>query len=120
MPNGTATADYSDQRRSERDEVFLRTTLSYGKKIGISGQLVNISPHGCMIRTLEPFTAESMIRVLLPQTGEVAAQVKWALGGRIGCAFETPFSEPDYARLLAAIKSARPNWQFAMKTLSRP
>jgi hypothetical protein len=107
-----ATSDFSDQRRSERDEVFLRTVLAVGKKSGISAQVVNMSAHGCMARTLEPMTQDSKVRILLPFAGDVAATVVWSLGGRIGCAFDIPFEDREYPKVLAAIKTAKPNWQF--------
>jgi hypothetical protein len=107
------SSDFSDQRRSERDEVFLRTALATGKKSGISTQLVNISAHGFMARTLEPMAQNSKIRILLPFAGEVAATVVWSLGGRIGCAFDISIEDREYPKILAAIKTAKPNWQFA-------
>ena len=113
MSDPTAKVDYNDLRRSDRDEVFLRTTLSMGKKISISAQLVNISAHGFMARTLEPFTSDSRIRIMLPVVGDVGARVIWALGGRIGCSFETPFDVKEFPKIVAGIKSAKPNWQFS-------
>lgn len=97
-------------RRDTRDEVFLRTTLSNGRKTGISGQLVNISTSGFMVRTLETFAAEHALRIHLPLVGDVPGRVVWALGGRVGCAFEAPFDDKIYHRLLGAIRAARPNW----------
>jgi PilZ domain. len=108
-----ATSDFSDQRRSDRDEVFLRTVLAVGKKNGISAQLVNMSAHGFMARTIEPMAQDAKLRILLPFAGEVSAIVVWSLGGRIGCSFEIPFEDREYPKVLAAIKTAKPNWQFA-------
>ena len=107
------SSDFSDQRRSDRDEVFLRTVLTAGKKSGISTQLVNLSKHGFMARTLEPLAKNSEIRILLPYAGEVSATVIWSLGGRIGCSFKMPFDDREYPKILAAVKTAKPNWQFA-------
>lgn len=97
-------------RRAERDEVFLRTSLTLGKRSGISAQLVNISAYGFMIRTNETAAVGSPIRVRIPELGELSAQVVWSLGGRIGAEFELPIPERDYPVLLSAIKNARPNW----------
>ena len=113
MSQSPATSDFNDQRRSERDEVFLRTVLSVGKKSGISAQLVNLSAHGFMARTAETLPANTSVRMLLPFAGEVSATVVWALGGRIGGAFDIPFEEKEYPKVLAAVKTAKPNWQFA-------
>jgi hypothetical protein len=100
-------------RRDTRDEVFLRTMLSCGRKIGIGGQLVNISTSGFMVRTLEAFAPDSIVRILLPLAGEVPARVVWAMGGRVGCAFESPFDDKLYPKLLVAIRSAKPDWAKA-------
>ncbi len=108
-----ANTDFTDQRRSDRDEVFLRTVLAAGKKSDISAQIVNISAHGCMARTTEPLGQNVKIRILIPSAGEVAATVVWSLGGRIGCSFEIPFEDNEYPKILAAIKTAKPNWRFA-------
>ena len=108
-----AKTDFTDQRRSDRDEIFLRTVISVGKKSGITAQLVNISAHGCMARTLEPLSQNSKIRILLPFAGEITATVVWSLGGRIGCSFELTFDDNEYPKILAAIKTAKPNWRFA-------
>ena len=113
MSQSPATPNVSDLRRSDRDEVFLRTSLTIGKKSGVSAQIVNMSAHGCMARTPEPIMQESKIRILLPFAGEVAATVVWSLGGRIGCSFEIPFEDREYPKVLAAVKTAKPNWQFA-------
>lgn len=112
MSHSSATSDFSDLRRTGRDEVFLRTTLSVGKRSGVSAQIVNMSAHGLMARTPEPLPQESKVRILLPFAGDVAATVVWSLGGRIGCSFEIPFEERDYPKVLAAVKTAKPNWQF--------
>jgi len=37
----------------------------------------------------------------------------WSLGGRVGCSFEIPFEDSEYPKVLAAIKTAKPNWRFA-------
>lgn len=112
MSQSPATSDFSDMRRSERDEVFLRTVLTIGKRSGISAQLVNMSAHGFMARTQEAIMQEAKLRILLPFAGEVAGTVIWSLGGRIGCAFDIPFEDKEYPKVLAAVKTAKPNWQF--------
>ena len=113
MQQDSARTDFSDQRRAERIEVFLRTTLTSGRKSGINAQLVNISTHGFMVRTSEAFEEQARIRILLPVAGDIPAKVVWSLGGRIGCAFDIPFDEKEFARVLGAIKTARPNWQVS-------
>lgn len=112
MPQSMGSAGEGDQRRDERVEVFLRTSLATERKSGISAQLVNISSTGFMIRSTTSFAPEDRITILLPAIGAIAAQVVWAQGGRIGCAFVTPFDEAGFTALLDAIKSAKPNWHI--------
>jgi|KBSSwiStaDraftv2_1062776.scaffolds.fasta_scaffold55782_4 hypothetical protein len=112
MNFGTAPASSIDQRRSERDEVFLRTTLATAKRSGITVQLVNISAHGFMARTQEHFAEGVPVRVVLPLAGEVSGKVVWSLGGRIGCEFEHPIEAKQYPSILGAIKLAKANWQL--------
>lgn len=112
MSQSPASPDVSEQRRSARDEVFLRTVLTIGKKSGISAQLVNLSASGFMARMSETVPTNTPIRILLPFAGEVAATIIWSLGGRIGAAFDIPFEDKEYPKVLAAVKTAKPNWQF--------
>ena len=109
MDNIAEVAD-SGHRRAERDEVFLRTSLTLGRKSRLSVQLVNISPFGFMLRTNEPAAIGAPLRIKLPEIGEIAAHVVWSLGGRIGAEFNLAISEADYPVLLDAVKNARPNW----------
>lgn len=112
MAQNSKAADTGEHRSVERDEIFLRTSLAIGRRTGIGAQIVNISPRGFMARTGETFLADSTITLLLPLAGEVSARIIWSLGGRIGATFEVPFTETEYAALLAAIRTARPNWQL--------
>ncbi len=111
MHTNVAKQDPGDKRRAERIEVFLRTSISTGRKSSLSAQLVNISSMGFMARTAESFNEGDRLRIMVPYAGDVAARVAWSLGGRIGCAFEIPFDEREFAKVLGAIKTAKPNWQ---------
>ena len=111
MQNNVAKQELGNQRRAERIEVFLRTSISSGRKANISAQLANISSLGFMARTAEAFNEGDRLRIMLPYAGDVAARVAWSLGGRIGCALEIAFDEREFAKVLGAIKTAKPNWQ---------
>jgi hypothetical protein len=91
-----------EQREAPREEVFHRTRLIIGS-ISVPVQLVNISASGFMARTqseIEPGTAFSL---RLPAVGERGAEVRWALGGRIGCQFARPIELAQYMDLLGAL-----------------
>ena len=111
MSGNMRNGDPAEKRRSPRTEIFLKTTLSVGRKSPMTAQIVNISPHGFMARVQSEVLRNESVSVRLPVVGQVQAGIAWVLGNRIGCNFETPFEEPAYADLIAAIKSVRPNWQ---------
>ena len=104
--------NYSELRRAERDEVFLRTTIAHGAKRNIEAHLVNISPLGFMARTLVPIAVGEQIQIMLPVAGEVSARVAWSMAGRVGAEFADPFSAADYPRILEAMKGRSTNRQF--------
>lgn len=93
----------SEFRREDRDEVHHRT-----RAINRDGQVVpllvvNISPHGLMARCDARLADGDKLHIALPGIGQVAAQVRWALGGRIGCQFDRPVVLAHYYELLAIL-----------------
>ena len=76
-----------EQRRVVRDEVLYRARgrMTDGRELALL--IVNISPCGLMARC-DPAPGEgARIRVILPAIGATEAEVRWSLGGRIGCEF---------------------------------
>lgn len=95
-----------DDRRESRDEVFHRTRATGSGGLPLVLLVVNLSPGGLMARLDHPLAPGDPLRILLPDLGMVGAQVRWALGGRIGCQFDTPVSASAYRQLLAAMDGA--------------
>lgn len=62
--------------------------------------VVNISPNGLMARCDERVEAGTRVHVRLPGIGPVLAEVRWALGGRIGCEFQQSIAPAAYYALL--------------------
>ena len=93
----------SDIRRENRDEVHYRTRANHADGRTLQLLVVNLSPHGFMARCEAPVSDGDTIRVMLPGVGQVAAQVRWALGGRIGGQFEQPIAIAHYYELLAIL-----------------
>lgn len=92
-----------DDRLAIRDEVQHRA-----RAIGADGQpfnllIVNISAQGLMARCDTPFEPGDKIRILLPVVGGVPAEVRWSLGGRIGCELDQQIELADYYELLAVM-----------------
>ena len=94
---------YAEERREDRDEVHYRArgTGPDGRPINLL--IVNLSPHGLMARCESALEAGQRIRVTLPVAGQVVAEVRWALGGRIGCQFERAIDLATYYDALAAV-----------------
>ena len=96
-----------DRREAPREEVFYRTRALAGDTT-VPLHLVNISAGGFMARTEDELTVGAPLRVRLPVVGEVRAEIRWALGGRIGCQFDRMIGLAAYLELLGALmKDAR-------------
>lgn len=98
---GSALA--TDRRDAPREEVFHRTRASRSGGRSVPLQVVNVSASGLMARTDESFEIGESLRVRLPVIGEVGAQVRWSLGGRIGCQFDRMIDLAPYLELLGAL-----------------
>lgn len=89
-----------------RDEVHFRAR-AFGHDAQPSTLLVvNMSPHGLMARCDADHAEGDRVRIILPGTGPVAAEVRWSLGGRMGVRFDTAFDLASYYGLLAAVLKA--------------
>ncbi|HSX54152.1 MAG TPA: PilZ domain-containing protein [Sphingomonas sp.] len=98
-----APASADDRRTSERDEVHYRARTLGPDNQPVTLLIVNISPHGLMARCEKPFAEGDTLRVTLPAIGAVAAEVRWALGGRLGASFNTPIDLAHYYELIAQL-----------------
>lgn len=92
-----------DQREVDRDEVHFRA-----RAFGPDGQplellVVNISPHGLMARCDAVLKEGDHLRLTLPAAGVVTAEIRWALGGRIGCHFPVAIDRATYYETLAVM-----------------
>lgn len=103
MAYGFARQVADDQRAVERDEVHLRARAFGPDARALSILIVNLSPHGLMARCEDELGEGHRLRVVLPVVGAVVAQVRWALGGRIGCRFEQAIDRASYYELLATV-----------------
>ena len=100
-----AMAAHYEHRQERREEVHHRaraTDLAAGCPLPML--VVNLSQGGLMARCEVPLVAGDRFRVVLPVAGARVAEVRWALGGRIGCQFDEPISLLDYAHALAAMR----------------
>ena len=94
----------TEDRTEPRDEVLHRTRAVLVDNRQFPVTLVNISPHGLMLRSDAPVGAGEWIKVALPVVGDVHAAVRWALGGRIGCQLDREIAAADYPAVLSAMR----------------
>lgn len=92
-----------DDRVEPREEVYHRTRATMSDRQSRSVLVVNISASGLMVRSDAAVDVGDRIQVVLPTAGEIAATVRWALGGRIGCQFDAPIPAPRYAAVLGKL-----------------
>ena len=95
---------HGEDRGEPRDEVLFRTRVTLADRRTPHVVVVNVSPHGLMLRSDAAVSVGEWIKVQLPVIGEVHAAVRWALGGRIGCQLERAVPIGDYYPLLAALR----------------
>lgn len=92
-----------ERRQSEREEVFYRTRVMANGFGSLPVQVVNISANGFMARSETELPIGHPLTIRLPVVGEVKAEVRWALGGRIGCQFVRMIAFPSYLELLGVL-----------------
>ena len=92
-----------ERRQSEREEVFYRTRATPAGMSSVPVQVVNISANGFMARAEIDLPIGHPLSIRLPVVGEIRAEVRWALGGRIGCQFARMIDFAPYLELLGAL-----------------
>ncbi len=102
MAKSSALA-FREDRATARDEVHYRARAK-----GIDGRavellVVNISAQGLMARCDADFQPGDRLSVVLPVLGAVDAEVRWSLGGRVGCELAKAVGLADYYEVLAAM-----------------
>lgn len=92
-----------DDRSEPRDEVHHRTRGTRADGLPLELLIVNISARGLMARCEAPLKVGDRLRVKLPAVGGVPAEVRWSLGGRVGCQLDQSIPLASYFQLLAAM-----------------
>lgn len=94
----------SEDRSEPRDAVHHRTRARHGDGRILPLVVVNTSVGGLMARCELRVEQGDRLHVDLPVVGSVAADVRWSLGGRIGCRFLQQLGLAEYYALLAALR----------------
>jgi hypothetical protein len=97
----------ADIRREGRDDVHYRARAFGPDARQHTFLIVNISPHGMMVRCEHCFEVGDRIRMQLPVVGAVAGEIRWSLGGRLGCQFEQAIDLASYYELIATMMRAK-------------
>lgn len=95
--------DWAEERSEARDEVHHRARAFGPDNRPLNLLVVNISARGMMARCDVDFAIGERLRVHLPVTGSVGAEVRWCLGGRMGFQFDRVIGPDDYQALLGAM-----------------
>jgi hypothetical protein len=95
-----------DDRAIPRDEVHYRARALGPDDRLLSLLIVNMSALGLMARAETNYQVGDRLRVTLPVVGTIVAEIRWTLGGRIGCELERPIDLANYYDLLAALVRA--------------
>lgn len=99
-----ATAQtFIEKRESPRDEVDYRARAYGGDAQPVGLHVVNMSAQGLMARVAGDRPVGERLKVNLPVVGVVTAEVRWSLGGRIGCELDRPIGMAEYYELLAVL-----------------
>ena len=106
MSVGLGNLAYAEIRREGRDDVHYRARGFGPDARQLNLIIVNLSPHGLMARCERPLEIGQRIRVILPIIGPVAAEIRWSLGGRIGCQFDQAIDLAGYYELIAVVVKA--------------
>ena len=92
-----------DLRQVERDAVHFRTRGVSAGGHAFPLLIVNTSAKGLMARCEAELAEGERLRIALPAAGNVEAEVRWSLGGRIGVEFTEVIALPVYYEMLAAL-----------------
>lgn len=94
-----------DGRSINRDEVQHRARAIGPGAASLALLVVNISEDGLMARCEAVLQPGDVISIDLPDIGRMDAQIRWALGGRIGCQFEQRIAPDAYGTMLTAMRA---------------
>lgn len=96
----------AESRRAPRETVDCQTLIRGTRCPPTDALIVNISPHGCMLRCDRVVPIGAKLTVDLPSIGTLRAAVIWSLGSRLGLEFETCISLDHYLAMLPLMKAS--------------
>ena len=97
-------ASWQEDRIAPRDETWRRVRVADANGARLPALVVNLSPHGLMARVDEVVAVGEVLTFDLPHVGPQRAEVRWSLGGRVGCKFQHAIPADDYTRVLPMMR----------------
>ncbi len=94
----------NDPRGLAREVVEIPSQIWGATLAPTPAMIINISPHGCMVRCDEMVPMGEHLTLDFPLLGALRGLVIWSLGARMGVEFETPISLEAYLNLLDTIQ----------------
>ncbi len=98
---------FVERRETPRDEVHYRVRAFGVDAQPVSILIVNLSAQGLMARVDADRPVGERLRITLPVVGVIVAEVRWSLGGRIGCELDQQIPVAEYFEVLAALLKGR-------------
>lgn len=93
-------------RRSARESVVVPSQIWSATIVPMPALIVNISPHGCMVRCNQVVPTGEHLTIDIPSVGALRGLVIWSLGERIGIEFATPIGLEAYLTMLDTMQPA--------------
>lgn len=93
-----------DDRSEPRDAVHHRTRATRANGAVVPLVIVNTSASGMMARCDTACETGDRLRVDMPVVGGLPVEVRWSLGGRIGCRIVQPLGLAQYYEVLSALR----------------
>jgi hypothetical protein len=85
-------------REAPRRPVRLTAAAQWGDGTALTVEVSNLSYRGCQLCSKQPFTKGETINLVVPNMGQVRAQIRWVKGDRAGARFITGDSVQDARR----------------------
>ena len=92
-----------DERSEPRNEVHYRARATGPDGRALHPVIVNISARGLMARCDVAYEIGEVVAFQLPVVGRIDGEVRWSLGGRMGCQLDRTIPLADYYALLAVM-----------------
>lgn len=95
---------HANDRREDREQVHHRTVATTAAGASLALLVVNISPNGLMARCDQPVEPDTVVTFRFPGMAAVTAEVRWTLGGRLGCEFAQTIPINSYFAVLPRLR----------------